>query len=458
MHSIWAVAKNTIRQAVRLKIVAVFTVLLLVLLPVMGSAMTGDGTLKGRLQTFVSYGLSLTALLLSLLTIAVSIYSLTSDLTQCQIYTVLTKPIRRFELIIGKLLGVIVLDTVLLFFFAGLIYAITLAIPRFSKPSPEQLAQANNEFYTARASLVPADVDVSKEVEEKFKKGIKDGILPQQAATDRRLYNDVITSLTIEAQKDKRSAVPASELVWNFNNVKPAQSQQNLFLRFKYDVSVNPPDLKITGKWVVGDIRQYGKKVKTPVYSFQGRELIRTFHELQIPADAVAEDGYLAVVFFNDSQENNTVVIFPQEDGLEILYKADSYTWNFVRATLLIFFRLVFFACLGVLSATFLSFPVAIMLCVVVFFTGTISGFILDSFDTLNENVGVIYYYTVRPLIQLLPQFDRSNPSDYLVPSKLLTWSLVVKTGLSMVVIKSVLLFFISLLIFAYKEIAKVII
>jgi len=47
MRSIWAVAVNTIKQAVRMKIADVFIILLLVLLPVMGLTMTGDGTLKG---------------------------------------------------------------------------------------------------------------------------------------------------------------------------------------------------------------------------------------------------------------------------------------------------------------------------------------------------------------------------------------------------------------------------
>jgi len=69
MRSIWAVAVNTIKQALRLKIAAVFIVLLLILLPVMGLKMTGDGTLKGRMQAFISYGLSLTTFLLALLTI-----------------------------------------------------------------------------------------------------------------------------------------------------------------------------------------------------------------------------------------------------------------------------------------------------------------------------------------------------------------------------------------------------
>ena len=72
MDRIWAVAKNAIRQALRMKVAAIFVVLLLVLLPVMGLTATGDGTLLGRLQTFVSYGMSLTSLLLCLLTIIVA--------------------------------------------------------------------------------------------------------------------------------------------------------------------------------------------------------------------------------------------------------------------------------------------------------------------------------------------------------------------------------------------------
>ncbi len=49
MRSIWAVARNTIRQALRMKIAAAFVLLLLILIPVMGLAITGDGTIKGKL-------------------------------------------------------------------------------------------------------------------------------------------------------------------------------------------------------------------------------------------------------------------------------------------------------------------------------------------------------------------------------------------------------------------------
>lgn len=178
MRSIWAVAINTLKQAVRMKIAAVFIILLIVLLPTMGVTMTGDGTLKGKLQTFVSYGFSLTNLLLSLLTIVVSVYSLTSDIQQKQIYTVLTKPVRRFQLLLGKLLGVILLDVALLTLFSAVIYTIIIYTPKFYKASQDELAHANNEFFTARIGLIPPEVDVKQEVDDAYKKLEETGQLP----------------------------------------------------------------------------------------------------------------------------------------------------------------------------------------------------------------------------------------------------------------------------------------
>ncbi len=454
MRSIWAVATNTIKQALRMKIAAVFVVLLIVLLPVMGVSMTGDGTLKGRLQTFVSYGLSLTSFLLCLLTIVVSIYSLTSDIKQRQIYTVITKPIRRFQLIFGKLLGVVLLDVALLVLFSAIIYGITVYIPKYFDANEADLIQLDNEFYTARDGLIPAEVDVTREVLEAYEKLKKSGRLPEDVPREK-----IIARLTEDQKRWKRAAVPGQQLIWEFQNVKPLNPNQSLFIRFKYDVSVNPPDLNVYGIWTVGDYRQikYGTKIETPIRDFNRKDVIRTFHEIEVPANVVAEDGYLAVGFRNVPL-NNTVVIFPPEDGLEVLYQADTFTGNFLRAALLILFRLIFLACLGILAATFLSFPVAILLCLVIFFTATISGFCLESFDSLGENLSWVYSYTIRPVILLLPQFDKFNPAKFLVPARLLSWSLLARVAGLMICIKALLLLLLALLIFSFREIAKIII
>ncbi len=457
MHSIWAIAKNTIKQALRMKFAVVFIILLVVLLPIMGLTMTGDGTLKGRLQTFISYGLSLTSLLLCLLTIAVAVYSLTNDIKQRQIYTVITKPVRRFQLLLGKLLGVILLDVVLLLLFAALIYAITVYTPKFLNPSQAELTSLKNEFFTARAGLTPDQVDVTQEVLDSYNKLERNGQLNQLFSHLSR--DEILARLTSHKQLEKRAAPVGHELLWEFNNVKPLDPNESLFIRFKYDVSVNPPDLQVFSRWLVGDDRQvrYGTKIQTPIYTFDRKDLIRTFYEIEVPADAVAEDGYLAVAFLNVPL-NNTVVIFPPKDGLEVLYKADSFTANFLRAVLLILFRLIFLACLGILASTFLSFPVAILLCLAVFFTANFSGFCLESFDFLNQNITGLYSYTIRPIIQLLPQFDKFNPTKFLLSARLLKWSLLAKAAGLMICIKALFLLLIALPIFSYREIAKVIV
>ncbi|MHC4807909.1 MAG: hypothetical protein ACYTBX_16850, partial [Planctomycetota bacterium] len=153
-----------------------------------------------------------------------------------------------------------------------------------------------------------------------------------------------------------------------------------------------------------------------------------------------------------------TSVIFPLEDGLEVLYKADTFAGNFIRAVLLILFRLIFLACLGILASTFLSFPVAILLCLVLFFTASFSGFVIESFGYLSESISVIYSYTFKWMIRLLPQFDKYNPTKFLVPARLLGWSLLAECAAFMVCIKALLMLVFALVIFSYREIAKIII
>src|SRR4030042_52486 len=98
MNRIWAVARITFISSMRMKTAIVFMLLLIVLLPTLSLTGTGDGTAMGRVQSFVSYGLGLVVFLLSVLTIIVSCYTLSSDIKHRQIYTVITKPISRFQL------------------------------------------------------------------------------------------------------------------------------------------------------------------------------------------------------------------------------------------------------------------------------------------------------------------------------------------------------------------------
>lgn len=457
MRKIWAVATNTIRQALRMKVAAIFIVLLLVLLPVLGYTATGDGTLKGRLQTFVSYGLSLTGLLLSLLTIIVAVYSVTSDIEHRQIWTVVTKPIRRYQLILGKVVGVIVLNVALLTLFAGIIYGVILLMPRFESVSEEEMVQIRNEFYTARASLMPPEIDVREEVEQLYRRLQANDQLDILYPGFTR--EEILRQLTNRKRLERRAVTVGQIMMWEFENVRPTDPDaQSLFVRFKYDVSVTPPDEQVYGEWRIGDLRalRAGGRLDAPIWREARRDPVRRFREIEVPAAAVAPDGYLAVAFRNPPL-NDTVILFPVEDGLEVLYKADTFLANYVRAALLILFRIIFLACLGVLAASFLSFPVAIFFCLVIFATGTASGFILESFTYMPENIGRVYTYTIQAAIQLLPQFDKANPTQFLVSGRLISWGLIGRMALVMVCVQAALLLVLALIVFSCRELAKVI-
>jgi hypothetical protein len=451
MRGIWAVAKNTVKQALRMKVAVVFIILLLVLLPVLGITTTGDETLKGRLQTFVSYGLSLTGLLLCLLTIIVSVYTVTSDIKYRQIYTVITKPIRRFQFLLGKLLGIMLLDIVLLVLFSSFIYIFAIYMPKFFKATEDEVVRADNEFYTARAALTFPDVDVSQEVEEKYKELEKSGRLPSDYTPER-----IIAELTAQAKLKQHAADVGQALIWEFDNVKPLA--KSMFIRFKYDVAVTPPDMQVYGRWYVGDPRyvKTGEQPSTEPFEKILKHSVDTFHEIEFPASVVPEDGHMAVAFMN-LPLNRTSITFPP-DGLAVLYKADTFTANYIRAVLLILFRLIFLACLGILTSTFVSFPVAILVCLVLFSTAAVSNFIIESFDSLGSNMSAIYSYSIKWMIRLLPQFDKFNPTSFIVSARLLSWPIIAQCAVFMVFIKSSILLILAFVIFGCREIAKIIV
>lgn len=433
-----------------MKVALVFMLLLFVLVPVLGFSATGDETLKGRLQTFVSYSLSLTSLLLCLLTIIISIYTMTSDIDQKQIFTVITKPIRRHQFLLGKLLGVILLDVMLLALFSAFIYTITIYMPRFTKATEQEIVEANKQFFTARAALTVPEVDVSEKVRKRYNDLERTDELPDDMSRE-----EIMAELTKREQLAQRAANRGERLVWEFENVKPLS--ETMFIRFKYDIFPNPPDSQVYGGWFAGDPKylKYGEQPETPIYQdLSHKHAARTFHEIEFTSDVVPEDGRLAVAFIN-LPLNQAPVIFPL-DGLEVLYKADSFGGNFIRAFLLILFRLIFLTCLGLMASTFLSFPVAVLFCLVIFFTASFSNFVLESFGFLSENIGVVYSYTLKQVIRLLPQFDLYNPTKSLVPARLLEWSMLGRCVGYMICIKAFLLLIFSLIIFKCREIARI--
>ncbi|HAL45899.1 MAG: hypothetical protein A2Y12_05930 [Planctomycetes bacterium GWF2_42_9] len=457
MSRVWAVAKNSFVSAMRMKTAIVFMLLLIILLPIMSLTTTGDGTIKGRIQSFITYGLGLTSLLLSILTIVVSCHTLSAEIKHKQIYTVVTKPVRRYQLILGKVLGIAVMDIILLAVFATIIYALSVQMPKFAKTTPEELAELNAEFFTARASL---KMTVDQQALDERVQQVFNNLKNTGQIDENKSKQQILKELKDAARYSMFSAEPGGMVIWEFHNVKPFDSNEMLFIRLKFNATQIPPDNLLYGVWYVGDYRQVQfshDKAKSPIYAVPRKDVAKTVREFQVPADAVADDGYLAVVFFNEPA-NNSTLIFSEDEGLEVLYKAGSFTANYIRAVIVVFSRLVFFAVLGVSLTTWLGFPVAILFCFVVFFTGVVNGFVVTSFDYVGESLSILYSFTIKPLLWLLPKFDENyNINKYIIDAKLINAAFL-SFALVSLGIKSVILLLAGFIIFAKRELARVIV
>ncbi|HPD48231.1 MAG TPA: hypothetical protein P5279_15835 [Anaerohalosphaeraceae bacterium] len=446
MHSVWAVARNTIAQAVRMKVAALVIVLLLVLIPLMSVVLVGDETLHGKLQTFSSYSLSLMTMLLCILTIAVSTWTLSNDLRRKHLFLIVTKPITRWQIVLGKLCGILILDAVLLVLFSTIIYVLTLAIPYLDDAPPEEVKKAADEFFTARAgrTVEEDEEEIERRAWEAYQK-LRDTDQIPPDMTQQRVLSELRSH-----QRMLAKAVPVNtRKIWEFNNVRVRDPNETLFVRFKYDVAVTPIDDKVHGVWAVGDTRQLELAAggwKTPLAQVVRSDVTRTMTEIEVPASVVAEDGFVGVIFFNSSMNDTTVFL----ENVELLYREGTFTGNFIKVVLLIALRLVFLAALGVFASTWLSFPVAFLLAVTIFMPAMIRGFIAESFESIG-NIGII----LKQILWLLPQFDgEANPTHYMVMGRLLRWGTLVVTGL-VVLIKAGALTAFGMWIFGSREIAK---
>ena len=251
MHSLWAIARNTLSQAIRMKVAAAVIVLLAVLLPLMGVVMKGDGTLLGKLQTFVSYGLGLVSLLLCILTIAISTFTLSNDLKRKHLYLVVTKPVRRYEIVAGKLIGVLILDVFLLAMFGGIIYGLTLMIPRIADADELQRERARVEFFTARSGLkiTQDDAQLRKIAERRFVELKESGQLPRDMTEFQ-----VLGELLGQERMIAKSCPPGQVKRWDFEGIRlkdPADPEAMIFVRYKFESTLMLSDNIIDRKSVV---------------------------------------------------------------------------------------------------------------------------------------------------------------------------------------------------------------
>lgn len=412
MDQIWAIARNFIVEVFRMRVLMILLVTLLLLCTagIAWWAIGGTATADQKIQTLLSYSLSSIANILSFLTLFVTIASVTRDIKRREIFTITTKPISRGRYLMGKFMGMALLNLWLLVAAGGLTYGLIRFLERTQPVLKDERDQVRELILVARAGIKPSLPDVSAEVDQTIDKLVQQQIQEQNLQSDpvqikamRSVARQTLTSRYIMRQ---RTAPPGEVLVWHFTGIQPVDRKGHVYIRYKQNVSQNPRDDHMIGMWMFGP-------TDPTVHGGQGRltrDAVRTVHEFPIPAEEISESGELFVAYRNpveNSQLYPISVIFPLEDGVELLYVAGGFEANFLRAMALIYVRTLFLTVVCLALGSWVTFPVAVLCGLVFFVFGLMSNFIADA---VSSEGGQVLNAISQLILFFMPSYAAYDP------------------------------------------------
>jgi len=454
VQRLFAIAVLTWKAAFRFRLFLVLAVLLLAAVVGLPILIKDDGTARGFTQILLTYTLSVITAFLGLSTLWLACGTLARDIEECQIQMVAVKPIARWEIWLGKWLGIMSLNAVLLGLAGGSVYA--LLQWRATRLPPEQQAILRNEVLVSRASIKEESLekDIVAEAERLLQERVKKN--PVSSAD----IGEVRRQIQEQVRAQFQVVPPGGVRPWfiDLGLAKNSLRDQPLFLRVKFNAAEKSPSGTFTALWQVG-------VPETPqIWRDQMSLAPETFHEFQVPANLFDEKGVLTILFLNP---NDTALLFPLEDGLEVLYRQGGFGLNYVRGLGIIFCWMALLATLGLASASLLSFPVAAFLSVGILTIGLSSGTLSNvvtegTIMGYNEETGtaghspidVVAIPIFGALLKLINLVKDFSPIDALSTGRSITWE---QLGLALAQIVLLFCGFIGLvgvLVFNRRELA----
>src|SRR6266705_415350 len=228
MQQLIAMAWLTWKAAFRFRVFLVVAVLLLGAVVGLPLLLKDDGTARGFTQILLTYTLSLTTALLGFATLWLACGTLARDIEDCQMQMIAVKPISRWQVWLGKWLGIVLLDCALLSVAGASVYG--LLRWRAQQLPEKERAILIHESFVARASLKEPPPDLDGDTERIFRERIQETPVP---AAEQKAVRDAIR----EQLKAGFQIVPPDHLRrWTIDLGlrKNYLRDQPLFLRAKF--------------------------------------------------------------------------------------------------------------------------------------------------------------------------------------------------------------------------------
>lgn len=451
----FAMAWLTVKAALRYRLVQILAVLLLAAVIFIPAIVKHDGTAKGFTQILLTYSMGSVAMLMGFATLWLACGTLARDVEECQMQMVAVKPIGRWEIWLGKWLGLVLLNVLLLSVAGAAMYGVLTWRARLL--APEALEELQTKVLVARGSVretidvrgMEAEVDrrLAQRVQEASVAEMDQGFVRQQIREQLRAHFQIV-----------RPGM-ARRWVMDFGARAAGLRGTPLAVRAKFVAAQPTPSGTYYGTWEVGP--PDGQRYRPETMSMASD----TYYEFVIPPGLIGSDGRLSVDFLN---YNDSALLFPLEEGLEVLYPESGFLVNFIRGMAIILFWMSLLAAIGLAAASFLSFPVAaflsLALLVVGFSTGTLRQVVneggivgVDTNTGRVEAPGLVDQVTVRifgGLLAVITLVQDFSPVESLSTGRSVTWWEVGRAFLQIVLLMGGIFAVIGIVLFARRELA----
>jgi hypothetical protein len=337
----WAIARMTLIEASRRK---VFTILVLFALALLSStAFFPSVETAGRLRLMEVWALRAASLFTAIVALFISGSSLPGDFEQKRIYLLVTKPVSKSTIFLGKLLGL----SLLLAIFVATMGAVTVVFIRgvqlLAGPGfPPVMAQERRE-----ADRFEAVRPLSTDADE----------------VDKKRYV---------------SAGNRGALTWQFTGLRRADFGDRVVLETRLSVGSPTDRFRSSGNVLLDVTSARGKH--------HAAQFLNTNEELDwsVPADLVGPDGTLDVAFTCGDGDG---YIGAAKPGLGIYLKPMLFEFAFARGLVLLLLQAMTVLSLTLMASSFLSAPLSILLGILLYIVGSAYGYVKDGTRDIDQSL-----------------------------------------------------------------------
>lgn len=511
----WAIAKQTLKAAVRYRFVVAMAVTLLVIVFGLPMMVKSDGTAKGMVQLVLTYTLGATTALLGIASLWMGCGTLAREIEDSVMQMVAVKPVSRWQIWFGKWLGIMLLNAALLLPTGLAIYFLIEARANSPELSKEEQTKLRNEVLVSRSavtipepeftlvrarayaycklvalgksdgqytpqeqnlrmSVTPAEHILSLRGND-YTRMIEEAQKTSSAERLAQLNNDLET-LEHQAKEVARGTrevvVPGEYREWVFQ-VDPELvdeiNKRPIYLRYKFNAGDEYDPKSHLCRWVVG--HGTGKRWP-PDEEFRSLTVgSNVYHELEINLEggAVPDQGPnrgKVVVHFINHTENP--IVFQLADGPSILYHDGGFGVNLVRGMLIIYFWLGLISAIGLMASSFLSFPVATFMSIGILLisasTGTLEQIIEEEgISGINHETGRKDHSTTvdnlainmsKAILRVTDLVWGYSPVDNLSSGRTITWASLATAFTGIILVMAGLVSALGAFMFQRKELA----